>query len=113
MACGITPVIGMLRNLFSRAEPFRAAIVLLHSAMTRDAVIFGDEIRSYAERGLLRLVEMHTDTHGLLEVDDLDEIVPDLAERTAYACGPAGLLDALEEHYGGRDPVLTTQRLRP
>jgi stearoyl-CoA 9-desaturase NADPH oxidoreductase len=110
---GITPVIGMLRNLFSRAEPFRADIMLLHSAMTRDAVIFGDEIRSYAERGLLRLVEMHTDTHGLLEVDDLDEIVPDLAERTAYGCGPAGLLDALQEHFDERGLELTTERFRP
>src|SRR6478752_2279094 len=35
---GITPVIGMLRNLFSRAEPYAGDIVLLHSAMTRDAV---------------------------------------------------------------------------
>ncbi len=110
---GITPVIGMLRNLFSRAEPFRGDIVMLHSAMTRDAVIFGDEIRSYADRGLLRLVEMHTDTHGLLEVDDLDEIVPDLAERTAYACGPAGLLDALQEHFDERGLELTTERFRP
>ena len=110
---GITPVIGMLRNLFSRAEPFRGDIVLLHSAMTREAVIFGPELRSYAARGLLRLVELHTDTHGRLDVHDLDEIVPDLAERTAYACGPAGLLDALQELYDERGLELTTERFRP
>ena len=110
---GITPVIGMLRNLFSRAERPQTDIVLLHSALSRAEVIFGSELRQYDAAGWLRLVEMHTDTHGLLQVDDLDTIVPDLAERTAYACGPAGLLDALEEHYVGRDLVLTTERFRP
>ena len=114
---GITPVIGMLRNLFSRAERPQTDIVLLHSALSRAEVIFGKELRQYDAAGWLRLVELHTDTHGMLDVDDpvngLAAIVPDLAERTAYACGPAGLLDALEEHYVGRGLVLTTERFRP
>ncbi|MFC6344508.1 ferredoxin reductase, partial [Nocardioides hankookensis] len=110
---GITPVIGMLRNLFSRAERPKTDIVLLHSALSRAEVIFGSELRQYDAAGWLRLVEMHTDVHGMLDVDDLDEIVPDLAERTAYACGPAGLLDALQEHYDGRGLTLTTERFRP
>ena len=96
---GITPVIGMLRNLFSRATPVTPDIVLLHSALTRDSVIFGPELRGYAARGLIRLVELHTDVDGLLDVADLEKIVPDLDERTSYACGPVGLLDALEEHH--------------
>ena len=86
----------MLRNLFSRAVLFSADIVLLHSALSRSEVIFGDELRRYAAEGRLRLIELHTDTHGMLDVDDLDTIVPDIAERTTYACGPAGLLEALE-----------------
>ena len=110
---GITPVIGMLRNLFHRAERPRTDIVLVHSAMSRDEVIFGGELRQYAAAGWLHLVEMHTDTHGLLDVADLDELVPDLAERTAYACGPAGLLDALQEHYDDRGLTLATERFRP
>src|SRR6478735_471781 len=109
---GITPVIGMLRNLFSRAVPFEADIVLLHSALSRSEVIFGDELRRYAAEGRLRLVELHTDVHGMLDVADLDEIVPDLAERTTYACGPVGLLDALEEHHTGRGLPLHIERFR-
>ncbi|MDF1604242.1 ferredoxin reductase [Nocardioides sp. YIM 152315] len=110
---GITPVIGMLRNLFHRAERPATDILLLHSAMSRNEVIFGGELRQYDEAGWLRLVEMHTDTHGLLDVAELDRIVPDLAERTAYACGPAGLLDALQEHYDERGIALATERFRP
>ncbi|MGZ4496697.1 MAG: ferredoxin reductase [Nocardioides sp.] len=109
---GITPVIGMLRNLFNRAVPFSADIVLLHSALSRAEVIFGDELRQYAAEGRLRLVELHTDVHGMLDVDDLATIVPDLAERTTYACGPVGLLDALEAHHGERDLPLHIERFR-
>lgn len=113
---GITPVIGMLRNLFSRAQRPATDIVLLHSALSRSEVIFGEELRQYGAAGWLRLVELHTDTHGLLDVADpdtgLDRIVPDLADRTAYACGPAGLLDALQEHYDARGLALHVERFR-
>ena len=109
---GITPVIGMLRNMFSRAVPVRADIVLLHSALSRSEVIFGDELRQYAAAGRLRLVELHTDVDGLLDVADLATIVPDITERTTYACGPVGLLDALEEHHTARDLPLHIERFR-
>jgi ferredoxin-NADP reductase len=109
---GITPVIGMLRNLFSRAVPVRADIVLLHSALSRSEVIFGEELRRYADLGWLRLVELHTDVHGMLDVADLDTIVPDLAERTTYACGPVGLLDALEAHHAEHGLPLHLERFR-
>ncbi|WP_193612475.1 ferredoxin reductase [Nocardioides lijunqiniae] len=109
---GVTPVIGMLRNLFSRAEPLDSDIVLLHSALSRSEVIFGRELRAYAAEGRVRLVEMHTDVHGMLDVHDLDSIVPDLAERTTYACGPVGLLDALEEHHTARGLPLHIERFR-
>ena len=113
---GITPVIGMLRNLFSRATPVRSDIVVLHSAQTRDAVLFGAELRGYAHRGLIRLVELHTSVTGRLEVADpehgIEALVPDLAERTTYACGPAGLLDALTEHHEARGLPLAVERFR-
>lgn len=113
---GITPVIGMLRNLFSRAEPAAGGpdqLVLLHSALARADVIFGDELRGYAAEGRLRLVELHTDVDGMLDVADLETIVPDLAERTTYACGPVGLLDAIEAHHAERGLPLHVERFRP
>ena len=42
----------------------------------------------------------------------LDELVPDLQERTTFACGPAGLLDALETHHAERGMKLLTEQFR-
>ena len=110
---GITPVIGMLRNLFSRRVPVATDITLVHVNQSESAAIFRDELRSHAETGNLTLVERYDDCHGILDVDHLDELVPDLGERLTYACGPAGLLDALEKHHADRGLTLTTERFRP
>jgi ferredoxin-NADP reductase len=110
---GITPVIGMLRNLFSRATAPTTDITLVHVNVTEDSAIFRDELRAHAAAGHLRLVERYDDRDGLLDVASLSTIVPDLDERLAYACGPAGLLDALEAHHAERGLDLTTERFRP
>ncbi|MEZ5193045.1 MAG: ferredoxin reductase [Nocardioides sp.] len=107
---GITPVIGMLRNLF----PVTAAgvlrlprsadydIVVLHVAPSEPDSIFRRDLQALHDAGAVRLVARYDDQHGLLEVDSLEELVPDLRDRTTYACGPAGLLDALEAHHAAR-----------
>ncbi|MEU2610315.1 ferredoxin reductase [Micromonospora sp. NPDC007271] len=108
---GITPVMAMLRA----GLPARADVVLMHSAPTRDDVIFGPELRALAARGGLRLIERHTDTDGLLGVHELDDLVPDHPQRQTWACGPVGLLDAVEEHWASRGVAdrLHTERFRP
>ena len=110
---GITPVIGMLRNLFSRRVPVETDIVLVAVNQSEASAIFRDELREHGTAGHLRLLERYDDRHGLLDVAGLDELVPDLAERLTYACGPAGLLDALEKHHAERGYALTTERFRP
>jgi ferredoxin-NADP reductase len=110
---GITPVIGMLRNLFSRAVPVSIDIVLVHVNLNADTAMFRDELRALGDAGKITLVERYDDRDGMLDVADLATLVPDLDERLAYACGPAGLLDALEKHHAERGLVLTTERFRP
>jgi stearoyl-CoA 9-desaturase NADPH oxidoreductase len=91
-------------------------IVLVHSALTPDDVIFGPELRALAaQHPRFRLVERHTDLDGLLTVDQLCAAVPDWREREAWACGPAGLLDAVEQHWeaAGLRGLLHTERFRP
>ncbi|HET6940036.1 MAG TPA: iron-sulfur cluster-binding domain-containing protein [Nocardioides sp.] len=110
---GITPVIGMLRNLFSRRVPVATDIVLVAVNQTESSAIFRDELRDHGTAGHLSLVERYDDRHGVLDVGELDELVPDLPDRLTYACGPAGLLDALEKHHADRGLSLTTERFRP
>jgi ferredoxin-NADP reductase len=107
---GITPVMGMLRN-----HPELTDVVLVHSAPTADDVVFGAELRSLAADGRIRLVEQHTDTDGMLDAADIAALVPDAAERSTWACGPVGMLEALEAHWEttGAAERLYTERFRP
>jgi ferredoxin-NADP reductase len=104
---GITPVMGMLRSALDDLRD----VVLVHSAPTSEDVIFASELRTL--RGRITLIELHTDTDGMLDVADLGKLVPDFAERETWACGPTGLLDALQAHYTERDLTLRTERFRP
>lgn len=101
---GITPVMGILRNLLegSAGTDTRIDAVVVHCAPTPDDVIFGAELRELAARGRIRLIEIHTGTDGRLDVARLDELVDDFAQRHTWACGPAGLLDALQRHWTQR-----------
>lgn len=123
---GVTPVVGMLRNLFPVTDegvvgldkldqrgPRRGLdITVVHVAPSEPDSIFLRNLRELDEAGAIRLVARYDDVHGVLDVDALDDLVPDLAERTTYACGPAGLLDALREHHDARGLELFTEQFR-
>jgi len=117
---GITPVIGMLRNLFPVADSGvvrlnRSAdydITVVHVAPSEPDSIFIANLRSLDDAGLIRLVARYKDAHGVLDVDDLSELVPDLHERTTFACGPIGLLDALAAHHDKHGLPLLTEQFR-
>ncbi|MCW2812317.1 MAG: stearoyl-CoA 9-desaturase [Friedmanniella sp.] len=108
---GITPVLGMLGHHLDELDD----VVLVHSAPTPDDVIAGTRIRGWAASERLRLVERHTAYEGTLDVAELDTLVPDWRTRETWACGPTGLLDALEAHWAaaGLADRLHTERFRP
>jgi ferredoxin-NADP reductase len=108
---GITPVMGMLRSTDLDLDD----VVVVHSAPTAADVIFADELRSFASRGLIRLVVRHTDSEGMLDPAELAGMIPDLAERETWACGPVGLLEAMEQQWAehGLAEMLHTERFRP
>ena len=107
---GITPVMGILRN-----HPELTDVVLVHSAPTADDVVFGADLRDMAGEGRIRLVERHTDVDGMLDAPAIAALVPDLHERATWACGPVGMLEALEAHWAeaGLAARLYTERFRP
>jgi ferredoxin-NADP reductase len=118
---GITPVIGMLRNLFPVTDagvlqPRRSAafdITVVHVAPTRPDSIFLADLEALAAAGAIELVARYDDVHGILDVDELEELVPDIAARVTFACGPAGLLAAIERHHERRGLELFTEQFRP
>ena len=117
---GITPVIGMLRNLYPstdsgvlrlpRSAPYD--IVVLHVAPSEPDSIFLGDLRKLEAAGAIRLVARYDDQHGVLDLADLDKLVPDLAERTTFACGPGGLLDAISTHHEDRGLPLYTEQFK-
>ena len=114
---GVTPVIGMLRNLFPVTDEGvvqhqRLDVTVVHVAPSRPDSIFIRNLESLAEAGAIRLVTRYSGTEGRLAIDTLTELVPDVKERTAYACGPAGLLDSLQAWYDGEGLPLQTEQFR-
>ncbi|MDF9715202.1 ferredoxin reductase [Nocardioides sp. ChNu-153] len=118
---GVTPVVGMLRNLFPATDDGvlrlpRSAhldITVVHVAPSRPDSIFRRDLEALDAAGAIRLVARYDDEHGLLDVSRLADLVPDLGERTTYACGPGGLLDALEAHHAEAGLELFTEQFRP
>lgn len=117
---GITPVIGILRNLFPATasgvlQPDRSRdldIVVVHLAPTAPSSIFAADLHALDEAGAIRLVARYDDEHGVLDVADLPALVPDLDQRQAFACGPPALLEALEEYATRTGLPLTTEKFR-
>jgi stearoyl-CoA 9-desaturase NADPH oxidoreductase len=111
---GITPIMSMLRDL-DRREAVED-VVCLHSARHADDVIFGEDLRAIAGRwdGFV-LHERHTASDGRLQPSDLDDLCPDWRERHTFLSGPAGMLDALTEHWEAHgDPeLLHLERFQP
>jgi stearoyl-CoA 9-desaturase NADPH oxidoreductase len=117
---GITPVIGMLRNLFpvtdsgvvrlARSAPYDITVV--HVAPSEPDSIFERDLKALHAAGCIRLVERFDDEHGILDLADLEQLVPDLDDRTTFACGPGGLLDALAAHHDERGLPLYTEQFR-
>ncbi|MEV6255957.1 ferredoxin reductase [Nocardia sp. NPDC051911] len=95
---GVTPVIAMLRAM-DRREVF-TDVVHLHSARTSDDVMFGAELGALRDRNPGFDTRLHlTAERGKFALADLDTEVPDWRERQTWACGPAGMLDEIEDHW--------------
>jgi ferredoxin-NADP reductase len=112
---GITPIMGMLRELHATRPEALGGAVVVHCDRTPADVVFGLELRAMAASTGIRLVERHTALEGRLTGDALTDDVPDWTARQAWACGPAGLLDALTgqwERHGDPD-ALHIERFAP
>jgi ferredoxin-NADP reductase len=95
---GVTPVMAMLRTLDRRGS--MPDVVLHYSSPTEDRMIFREEIERLDQKyDELTVHKLYTETDGMLELADLDDLCPDWRERETYACGPGPMLDAITEHF--------------
>lgn len=95
---GVTPVMSMLRAMDRRDTV--TDVVHLHSARTGDDVMFGAELKELHRRHPGFESHLHlTSEQGKFALADLDTRFPDWQERDTWACGPAGMLDEIEQHW--------------
>jgi stearoyl-CoA 9-desaturase NADPH oxidoreductase len=112
---GITPVMSMLRSLEQEGELDGTDIRVIHSARDADDVIFGPELRKLAEHDSIDLHEQHTGKDGRLDPAAIQGLCPDWRERETFACGPAEMLDALDQAWeeAGESERLHMERFQP
>jgi ferredoxin-NADP reductase len=112
---GITPVMSMLRSIERRGA--LRDVVHVHCDREAAAAIFGAQLRDLAAHAPgYRLHEHLTGAgRGRLTPAALEPLCPDWRERETFACGPAGLLRALGEHWRGRgvEGRLHVERFQP
>lgn len=97
---GVTPAMSMLRSLI--AQQRLPDTVHIHYAPHEFDTIFGKELRKLdAGHRHYHLHEVHTRKQdgraAHFSRDALEKFCPDWRERDCYACGPPGLLAALEQ----------------
>ena len=78
-------------------------VVVIYRVVQDEDVIFRDELEELArERGitLVFVVGDHATEDGarLLSPAHLEELVPDIAERQVYVCGPPAMTEVLERN---------------
>jgi predicted ferric reductase len=92
---GITPIRALL-------EEISGDVIVVYRVLTREDVVFEDELSQLvgARDVVLHLVAGdHRTEEGarLLTTEHLRELVPDVAERDVYICGPPAMADAIEK----------------
>ncbi|MGW0161807.1 ferredoxin reductase [Mycobacterium sp. NPDC003323] len=97
---GITPVMSMLRTLVRHDQI--TDIVHVHSAPTEADVMFAAELKElHATHPGYRMHLRTTRTQGRLDLNRLDEVVPDWRDRQTWACGPEAMLNDAERLWAG------------
>lgn len=106
---GITPAMAILRDLAAwRDARGLGDVIFVHHARSAADVPFRHTLEALAARHPgLRLVIRTDDApggEGVFSEARLAQLVPDLAERLTFLCGPAGLMARVERHVANAVP---------
>lgn len=116
---GITPIRALVDTL--AAQNFSGPVDVLYYVPAKTDAIFLSQLRAVttiSSNIKLHLVTTREQEKGQLSghfcVDHLAAITADLASTAAYVCGPAGLIEAVEDHWNsaGLAAQLTLERFQ-
>jgi len=90
---GITPIRALV-------EEMEGDVIVLYRVVSEDDLVFADELAELADRRSFtvhHVVGDHRSPEGreLLSPAHLRELVPDVAEREVYLCGPPAMVEVL------------------
>jgi ferredoxin-NADP reductase len=89
---GVTPIRAMLHELARDRDA-----IVVHASRDAGDAIFGAELAALATRRAgLRVHAHHSRRAGRLDAAALARLVPDLADREVFVCGPPGLIELVE-----------------
>lgn len=101
---GLSPIMSMVRSLLARSAGAPTDIVLIHNAATPADIIFRPELEQLAEVPGVSVVTMcsrDSDAEawaghrGRITRETLAEVVPELADRETFVCGPGDYMAAV------------------
>ena len=96
---GITPIYSILEDMGNR-HPDK---ILLYSNKTRQETVFAGDLDALSKQHGFKLINILSDEevvgyeHGRLDKDALARLVPDIAERDVFLCGPPPMMVALRQ----------------
>lgn len=97
---GVTPIAGMMRHL--RDAGIQADVVHIHYAPDEARCLFAAELNAFNGIGGFSTHQFYTRAGddgaagaAHFSAEQLTDVCPDWAERQAYVCGPAALMDAV------------------
>ncbi len=97
---GITPVMSILRTMLRRG--YGGTVHFVHYAQSPDHQIYASELRDLPPNVKVRLLYPECGDPAYT-TDELRALVPDFADLPTWACGPAGLIELVQETYADND----------
>jgi stearoyl-CoA 9-desaturase NADPH oxidoreductase len=94
---GITPVMSHLRTLLRRG--YGGRITFVHYAQSPGHQIYAEELAELPPHVKVHLLYPDAGTHAFYSTEELARIVPEYADVDTWACGPAGLIERVQETY--------------
>ncbi|MFF4794873.1 2Fe-2S iron-sulfur cluster-binding protein [Streptomyces sp. NPDC001276] len=93
---GITPVLSIAKSVLSRGQ---GRLALLYANRDESSVVFRDELRKLTDDHPDRLLVIHwlESLQGLPIGQRLTAVLAPYADREAFVCGPAPMMDAVEQ----------------